>query len=170
MKRYSYKDIGRMIEREAEKLGLDPYLMQAIGTVESHLDYQARRFEPGWKYHLNIDYFASISGISKVTEATDQATSWGALQVMGTVSRELGHQSKLSDLLEYPELAIKFGCKKMQAIQKVYENEDAQIAAYNAGSARKIQVVNGVGIEWVNQAYVNKVKAAMVQIRQNERI
>lgn len=168
MKRYTEGDIVKMIRQVAEECGLEINFVMAIASVESNFDYQARRFEPKWEYWYQLSAFSEQNGITALTEQTDQATSWGVMQVMGTVCRELGHKSKLTDVLEDPILGIRYGCKKLIQIQKRYEDEDAVISAYNAGSARRNKNPLSVGLQWSNQEYVNKVKASLTRLRKIE--
>ena len=84
------------------------------------------------------------------TELIAQKTSWGLMQVMGTVARELGHRGWLSELCE-PERGIYYGCLHLKKLMDRHGNLSDTVAAYNAGSPRRD--VNG---KYVNQEYVDR--------------
>ena len=90
------------------------------------------------------------------TERQDQMTSWGLMQVMGAVARELGHTGPLSDLLD-PPTGLFYGCLHLRRFRAKYDIWPDVIAAYNAGSPRR--VAGQIG-PYVNQSYVDKVLAA----------
>lgn len=162
----SANDIIKIINGLSDQLGVDENLVCAIASVESQYYPLAIRFEPKWAYFTQPEVWAYRNACSLETEKMLQACSFGVLQCMGTVARELGHNGHLLELIKYPELAIKFGIKKILKLQERYEDEKAVIAAYNAGSPRKIIGPNGTGYVYVNQEYVNKVTAALTRLRQ----
>lgn len=137
----------------AKFAGIDPMLAIAIAEVESAGDPLAVRFEPGWKYHYNVDNFAKLCRISQDTEQMLQACSFGLMQVMGTVARELGFEGSLIKLTD-PRIGAKYGCLKLSKLFKVLNSVDDVIAAYNAGSPIK---KDG---KYINQQYVDKVHRA----------
>lgn len=132
--------------------GVDPDLAIAIAEVESAFDEMACRFEVNWKYLVNVEGFAKSSRISQDTERILQMCSFGMMQVMGSVARELGWKVNLLELTK-PELGVKFGCLKIKELMRKYSNQDDLVAAYNAGSPRKTD--KG---KYVNQTYVDKVR------------
>ena len=131
---------------------VDPDLAVAIAETESSFDEYACRFEANWKYAFNCESFANNAKISEDTERMLQMCSFGMMQVMGTVARELGFRGNLLHLTK-PELGIRFGCLKLKELLAKYSYQDDVIAAYNSGSPRKIQ--DG---RYYNQTYVNKVR------------
>lgn len=141
-----------MLTNLANFNGLDPDLVIAIAETESYFDELACRFEANWKYLVNVEGFARGARISQDTERILQMCSWGFMQVMGSVARELGWKGNLLELTR-PELGVKFGCLKLKELMKKYNHQDDVIAAYNAGSPRKTD--HG---RYVNQLYVNKVR------------
>ena len=135
----------KTIAETAQEHGVEPALALAIAETESGFDTYAARFEPGFRY---IDRQAKRPKTSSPqTEANQQATSWGLMQVMGIVARELGHTGWLSELVK-PELGAKFGILHLKSKLDRYGSKglNAVISAYNAG-----QPISG------NQAYVTKV-------------
>ena len=150
-------DIARA---EADAAKLPHEMVLAIVQVESGWDSFRVRYEPGWRYGT---YFArehaDRNGITSDTEDILQRFSWGLMQIMGAVAREIGYNGHLTALCD-PILGTRYGCKKLRQCYEKYADETAAIAAYNAGSAQKTQ-----GGMYVNQRYVDRVYAAMLPLR-----
>jgi soluble lytic murein transglycosylase-like protein len=142
-----------LVKKYAEEFKVDPLIAQAIIHVESAENTYATRFEPNWKYFHQIDRFCKTVSppITFDTERVHQQMSWGLMQVMGSVAREHAFSGHLTMLCE-PEYGIKYGCKQLARVRRASYTDLDQIAAYNAGSAKKL--TNGL---YVNQTYVNKV-------------
>lgn len=142
----------------AQEQNIDHELVLAFIEVESSFYPFAHRFEPKWRYVLSddqIERLALHNNISSQTERIDQMTSFGLMQVMGSVARELGYQGNLADLY-YPNYGITYGCKKLKSlIEKYPDSQDDAISAYNAGTPT---IVAG---EYKNQAYVDAIKKAL---------
>lgn len=148
-----------MIRNTADSLGLCGDLAVAIAQTESSLCPHATRFEPGWKYFYKIEAFASYNHITPDTERVQQAHSWGLMQIMGSVARELKYSEPLVKLCD-PYAGAEMGCKKLKQLSSKYEDETAVIAAYNAGTPRKLP-----GGKWENQDYVSKVTERLRKLR-----
>jgi soluble lytic murein transglycosylase-like protein len=149
--------IDSMVAHYAVENNVEQALVHAIIQTESAGNPWSIRYEPNMKWVSLEDAgrFAKDLHISLDTELMCQRTSWGLMQVMGVVARELDWSEELTKLLE-PEIRIMYGCKQLRRIKewnKSYSFDDV-IAAYNAGSAR----VTSAG-HYQNQAYVDKVKA-----------
>jgi soluble lytic murein transglycosylase-like protein len=145
----NYKEI---VDRCCEKHGLREDIVMAICAVESNYDTYAMRYELHWRYHFNVEYYASINKITKDTEHQLQSFSYGVMQVMGSVARELGFQGPLVKVC-VPDIGIDLGCKKLKQQLVRYDGEyDKAISAYNQGTAYR--ELNG---DFRNQNYVNKV-------------
>lgn len=129
----------------AKGWGLKPALVRAIVQVESSGNPKAVRYE-----HPFYEKYLKGKGY-QATEAHLLASSWGLMQIMGLVARELGYDGHLSFLL-MPELGLFWGCRKLAEIAKKYQDEQEIIAAYNAGSPQRMK--DG---KFINQEYVNKV-------------
>lgn len=148
-----YSDI---INQVANQLGLDPILIQAIIMQESAGDTWARRFEKSYfdrERFLDPERFAEASHLSVNTEKVDQSTSWGLMQIMGVVAREVGYSGKLAKLL-IPERGIFWACKKLQLLTHKYQKLEDIIASWNAGSPQYL--ADG---KYFNQGYVDAVMA-----------
>lgn len=152
----------RQINKKADEFNLDRALVAAIVKVESAGQARSMRFEPGWQYPpVNHRAFASNLGITEQTEAVLQKCSFGLMQVMGAVARELGFTGHLIDLCE-PETGLHYGCMKLKKLFERYGSyEPDVIAGYNAGSA--IKEPSGM---YRNQSYVNKVDQALRELRE----
>ncbi len=123
------------------RFGVDPALMAAIIAVESSWKPYAMRFESGYRYTVKPAHYADIQGI-------------GLVQIMGARARELGFAFPLPALFD-TRLNVEYGCRCVSDIQRRWPARTDTIAAYNAGSPKK------VGGEYENQAYVSKVLKAL---------
>ena len=84
--------------------------------------------------------------------------SWGPMQIMGSVAREIGYADHLTKLLD-PAIGILWGSKKLAKLSRIYKSQDDVIASYNAGSP--VKTMKG---ELMNQAYVDGVRQFMVDL------
>lgn len=149
-----------LIEDVAKLHGLDPKLIEAIVFTESNGDNWATRYESHWRYfHKTVEHARRLR-ITEMTERKLQMFSWGCMQVMGSVARELGFLGHLQEMSSNPKLALEMGCKHFKNFLKKYHNAPDAIASYNAGSPRKID--NGM---YRNQAYVSKVLTKWDELR-----
>ena len=151
-------EIFQLIRSEARHLGLDEDLGVAIALVESRGYPLACRFEPNWKLFLTPDLFAKKNGITLETEKIHQQCSWGVMQVMGCVARELGFEDPLPALC-LPENGVRIGMRKLRQLSDKFESEASVIAAYNAGTPKRIAGV------FTNQTYVDKVNDRLKNLR-----
>ncbi len=149
-----------IIAKHSIKFGVDSDLIRSIIMVESSgIPYRAR-FEPDWKYFYFQREYAEKLGITVETETMFQATSWGLMQIMGGVARELGYKLHLTALCN-PDLNIEYGTMKIKSIMQRYGNSEMDvIAAYNAGSV--IKTYSGI---YKNEKYVDKVYSFLRQLR-----
>lgn len=136
----------------SEKHGLEPELVAAVSYQESGGNRYAMRYEPNWSYLYQPDKFAKDLGISRDSELQAQKFSYGYMQTMGSVARELGFTDSLIRLCE-PFNAYEFGCAKLAECFKRFSIMDEAIAAYNAGTPKRMS--DG---SLSNQQYVNSVK------------
>lgn len=99
--------------------------------------------------------------LSRHTEFVQQKTSWGPMQVMGAVAREMGFNGYFPELCS--PLGLYYACKHLRRLADRFlasHGWDGVAAAYNAGSPRK-----GADGRWVNQGYVDKLRAAGCDFR-----
>lgn len=151
-------DIKNIVSIKALSYGLDPKLAQSIAQIESSFNPMCMRFEPNWMYYYMPLVYSKNLGVTLATERTLQQISYGLMQVMGSVARELGFEEELIKLCD-PDLGAQYGCMKLVDIKKKYSDEQDIISAYNAGTPSKI------GIKYRNQDYVNKVTEALLKLR-----
>lgn len=142
-----------LIQSTASSFGISWRLVYAIVRAESNFEPLACRYEPGWNKNWLVtpDVFAKSLGQSIQTEIVQQSTSFGLMQVMGAVARELGYKEHLVGLCD-PETGLHYGCKKLAQLVKKYPSLNDAVAAYNAGSPRRQP--NGL---YTNQGYVDKI-------------
>lgn len=125
------KSVGARHKVPAEALA-------AVIRTESGGNPYAIRFEPGWKYFLEVDAHAKLNHQTYETEKTAQATSWGLTQIMGSVARQYGYRESIAGLVR-PELNIEIGARHLSGFWRKYGNMQDAVAAYNAGSPRRSQ-------------------------------
>lgn len=145
-----HDELMTFIKAAAARRSLPWELVYAICQVESSLNPAATRHEPHYRWLVGDNEAMSPS------ERHDQMTSWGLMQVMGAVARELGHQGPFEDLL-HPPTGLFYGCLHLRRFRAKYDLWPDVIAAYNAGSPRR--VAGQIG-PYVNQSYVDKVLRA----------
>jgi soluble lytic murein transglycosylase-like protein len=119
----------------AAKHNLNPSVVMAICEVESGWDTYAVRYEPQWKYILEPALWSKKVETSAATEKVLQSCSWGLMQVMGTVARELGFSEDFPRLC-LPEVGIQYGCLKLVDCLKKYPQLPDALASYNAGNPK----------------------------------
>ena len=147
-----------IIKNKAGKYGLPLGVVKAIIIVESTNNTWATRYEPKYRWLYNVDDY--VNGFqNRTTEEICQKISWGPMQVMGAVARELGFKGTFLSELNDPEVGIEYGCMHLSNLKRRFTMSDClsvfcdrMVAAYNAGSPRLKK--NG---EYVNQDYVDKV-------------
>ena len=119
-------DLDRCLQHAAVQWNLPLNLLRAMVLVESSGRWSATRYENGWRY-----WFGKITSNR---ERIGQATSWGPLQIMGAVAREIGFVGQFDELLRGP--GIYWGCKKIRQLvdrHLLRWGWDGVIRAYNTG-------------------------------------
>lgn len=134
-RRYNNR-LKRTIEKVAKRHNLPASLVASIIWKESHGDPLARRYEPD--FYLN--YIAGkskrrLSGHwpanrSEATERHERATSWGLMQPLLQVCRELGFRGDAAELFD-AETNLDFGCRKLRLCLKREDTAAQAIARYN---------------------------------------
>jgi len=91
--------------------GLDPTLVCAVIEQESGWNTYAIRYEPGFM----AKYVAPLYTTNKInaTEAYARSFSWGLMQTMGQVAREIGYTDFLPKLCD-PATGVLIGCKVLK--------------------------------------------------------
>ena len=174
------QDLRAIAAAEAGKAGLPPELVRAVIQTESCWNPWAWNPEHQYRWYWNVKTrrpFRTLSQSEVESErpphdfetlAGDpdqewwgQSASWGLMQVMGAVARELGFRGDYLPNILLPELNIALGCQQLGRLRDRWHKRlgwDGVISAYNAGFPRKY-----VDNRWVNQGYVDKVRAALAQ-------
>lgn len=171
-------DIDRIISTNAHDFSLPYNLVHAVVEHESSRRIFAFNPEPPYRYYWDV---AKNAPFRKCTDAElksesppadfpflpgygprdaewwGQAASWGLMQVMGAVARELGMKGDIASLCD-PEIGVQFGCMHLANLRKRFYTKfgyDGVVAAYNAGSPRVL--ASGV---FENQIYVDAIHKA----------
>lgn len=137
-------DLVAMAKDAATTAGLDPALVCAVCEQESNWNPWAVRFEPAFYSR----YIVPLKGIS-ATEAYGRAFSYGLMQIMGEVARELHFTEPYLTSLCDPRTNLDFGCKKLK---KCLDASGGMVPS-------ALLKWNGGG----NQDYPNQVQARMAK-------
>ena len=105
-------DFIQLAKTTAASHGLQPELVCAVCEQESAWNPWAIRCEPAFKAHY-IDGDPILGQLSD-TEAWSRSFSWGLMQVLGEVARELGFSRPhfVSELCD-PVVGLEYGCKHL---------------------------------------------------------
>ena len=125
-----------IIASKAADFNLDPLLVASIIWQESKGQIYATRFEPKYKWLYEVDKFTHYLN-SRATEVALQSCSYGLMQIMGAVVRELGYTDYLAKIYR-PDINIYYGCMYLDKLRKRWPDRRDFVAAYNGGSPRKI--------------------------------
>lgn len=151
-----------LVQKKAAQRGVDPALLLAMVATESSGVPAATRYEPHTaKYLVDAARYAKLAGISLEDEQRQQMTSWGLMQVMGYVARELGFKGRIAELGEKADLGLIYGIDKLRRIESMFLGQvsvvltwnEALVAAYNHGHPHKL--ADG---KWFNEDYVRTVE------------
>jgi soluble lytic murein transglycosylase-like protein len=141
----------KQIIEASKAYDLDEALIGAIIAVESAGRPFATRYEPHYRWLFKVEEWAKKTHVTVGTETIHQKTSWGLMQLMGALLRELGFEDAMPQAC-HPVTNIRYGAKHVSKLYDRYGDMDDVIAAYNAGSPRRTET--GV---YENQSYVDKV-------------
>lgn len=152
-----------LISEAAVKHQLDPAVIAAITWHESKGIRFKTRAEirlSQERYLVSYREFADRLDISVETERVAQLHSWGLMQVMGYVARELGHRGYLVELTD-AELGLKYGCLQLKRLYRKYGSDEDVISAYNQGGPYK----DVVGMYKNQRKYVDVVCGYLRDLR-----
>jgi soluble lytic murein transglycosylase-like protein len=134
-------DLIRLAQRIASNFRLDPALICAIIEQESGWHPFVTRYEPAFERRyvdpLGLDW----------EEDKGRSTSFGLMQIMGEVARELGFKSEFRHLLDI-ETNLALGCQHFKA----------KLARANDDVSKALQLWNGGG----NPHYAEAVLARLL--------
>lgn len=156
-------DYRDLIRSHAHLYGIDPRLVEAVVTKESSGDPWAWNPEPPYRYLWDVRKnraFRPLTPVERTSEAppTDfsslvgdrdhewwgQQASWGLMQVMGAVARELQCRAPYLSILCLPQQGLNYGCKHLASQLRWAQGDEAKaLSAYNAG-----RVVSSQGMQY----------------------
>lgn len=145
-------ELGVLVKSVAKKYQFEPFIIQAFIQTESRGENWAFRYEPKYHWLVNPQTYALHLGISEDSEIMAQMTSWGLMQIMGGVARELGFCGYLPSLCD-PDIGLDLSVKKLSLLRAKYPKLEDMAASYNAGS-----VVMNMDGSYADSDYVDKIK------------
>ena len=122
--------------RESKVNGIDVRAIAAVAMTESSGNPFVTRYEEHYTWLVDPEKYAKTNGIQLEQERYFQKTSWGMMQIMGGVAREMGYYGPLTRLAE-PSAGLSWGSKKLALCLRKYGNLTDAVSAYNQGSPRK---------------------------------
>jgi len=124
--------ILRYTATEVRGVRVDPSVVYGVCVKESRLEPAACRYEPHYKWLFQPDSVKPAI-CSEATEIIMQKISWGLMQVMGAVYRELGYRGWLSEITADVDAQLMYGC--LHLADKIGRHGlRGGLSAYNAGS------------------------------------
>lgn len=144
-----------LIQKYAQKFNIDQNWVKAIISTESDWNQYALRYESSYQYVFEIEKCAKRARVTLATELATQRISWGLGQIMGSLAREQGHTTSLSELCD-PETNIVHLCTRLSYL-KLHAGgiESSIFAGYNGGLGA-LRKVNNL---YLNQKYVDTVNS-----------
>lgn len=137
----------QLVNKFAVKYGLDVSLVCALIHHESAWNTYAMRCEPLF-FTRYIQPMLDKHTVRTMTEANSRATSWGLMQVMGEVAREMGFSGQFLAELCDPQIGIDFGCRKLQKCINSTSDVRAALLSYNGGGDQQYP---GMVLQWKAQ-------------------
>lgn len=120
-----------LIEAAARKYSFDINLIAAMVKQESDGDPLAIRFEPGFfRRYLSGKPLNDLGGfvpsenrVTRDTERTLRACSFGLMQIMGQVAREIGYSDPSLTRLLIPDINLEWGCKYLSRLRDKFKTD-----------------------------------------------
>lgn len=124
----------------AANLNLDGVLVCAIVEQESSWDTWSMRYEPEFRAR-----YVAPMGLPATAEIA-RSISWGLMQLMGEVARELGFTGQLAQLCE-PATGLYWGCRAFALKLKAAANQGSQVDGESSLGewTRALELWNGGG-------------------------
>jgi soluble lytic murein transglycosylase-like protein len=118
-----------MAKDQAKKMGLDPALVCAVVEQESNWNLWAIRAEKGFETR-----YIDPLGLKNMTEVFARSMSWGLMQLMGEVAREMGFTGTYLSQLCDPPIGLLWGCKKLaQCLDAKGGDPEKALLMWNGG-------------------------------------
>ena len=133
--KYSIEHCKTAARESAITWGIDPALVFSLIETESDWNPWAARYEPAFyrRYIENLKV-KKFGYISVDTEKMLRSTSFGLMQIMGQVARELGYHGTFLNNLCDPSVGTYFGCKRLKkALSRKDGNVERALLDYNGG-------------------------------------
>lgn len=141
------------IAHAASAVSLSADLVEAVVVVESGGNPWAVNYEPRYRYLWDVSKAAPFRPMTAAEQASEippsdfralagdadqewisQQTSWGLMQLMGALARELGFFGPYLSELCRVDLNLKLGCKHLSTLLRWANGDEGKaVAAYNAG-------------------------------------
>lgn len=155
---------------------LDPDLVEALVIIESAGNPYAWNPEPRYRYLVDARTgqpfreltaaelaskvppgdFPTLAG-DRDQEWWGQQVSWGLMQLMGALARELGFRGPYLPELTRVDVNLRLGCQHLATLLRWANGDERQaVAAYNSG--------RGGWAAAAGQAYVDKVFSQRAQL------
>lgn len=112
----------------AAKYSLDRAIVCAVCEQESGWNPWSIRYESAF-----FERYISSMSLHSDTEARARAFSFGLMQVMGQVARELGFAGASLAQLCDPDIGVDVGCRKLRKCFLDYGEPEVSLLAYNGG-------------------------------------
>lgn len=120
-------DLQQLAITAAQAHGLDARLVLAVCEQESNWNPWAIRFEPRF-----LARYVAPLGLTD-TESYARSFSWGLMQLMGQVARELGYKGNLAALCD-PTIGLEWGCKHLaNKLKDVHGDVHMGLQRWNGG-------------------------------------
>lgn len=141
------------IDLAANRHGVDPKLVESVVVHESAGERYAWRPEPRYRWLWDVKRnepfrfiangeipsntppsdFRSLAGTA-TQEWQAQRASWGLMQIMGALARELGYRGPYLTALTEAAVNLDLGCQHLAALLRWADGHETQaLAAYNGG-------------------------------------
>lgn len=139
------QELYQLSIQAARDHSLDLALVCAVIEQESAWNPWALRYEPAF-YAKYVAPLSNVNGLSP-TEAKARSMSWGLMQVMGEVAREIGFKGKYLSQLCDPAINLSIGCQHLaNKLKRANGDIHKALLSWNGGG---------------NKAYPNEVMARM---------
>ena len=137
----------------APAYGLDPLLVRAVVQKESSGYTWAWNPEPQYRYYWDVRTHAPFRKLVEGESLSErppkdfpalsgdpdqewwaQSASWGLMQVMGAVARELGYKESYLTALCDPQIGLRYGCLHLRNMLRWAKDDPFKaLMAYNGG-------------------------------------
>ncbi len=149
----------KLIQSTAHQYQMDPHLIGAIIHQESRGRSCAMRYEEDYRYLKDPVRLAKEMNLDPNEEETNQKTSYGLMQIMGGLARDLGYKGDLAKLCN-PRLNLRLGARQLKVLHKRFGSVELALAAYNSGTP---QFTKSGKLK--NERYVQSVLAFYEELR-----